>query len=85
MFFKKIENGYLTMFGEGKGGTEISEAEYISLKNVMANRPTAEPGYDYRLKEDLTWELYELPPEEDSEEATEADYQNALREMGVEV
>ncbi len=85
MFYKKVANGYITMFGEGKGATEISESEYNRLKEVMHTRPDAPSGFDYRLKEDLMWELYELPPVEESEEATEADYQAALREMGVEV
>lgn len=85
MYYKITENGYISMFGEGKGGIDISKAEYESLKSVMSKRPSAQKGYDYRLKEDLTWELYELPVEEIEAEATEADYQNALREMGVEV
>lgn len=75
MYYKIVANGYITLFGEGKGGTEISEAEYHSLKNAMATRPAAEPGYDYRLKEDLAWELYKLPeqPSEEPEPMTETE------------
>ena len=36
-----------------------------------------------RLRTDLTWETYALPEEPIEEEATEADYQAALAQMGV--
>lgn len=69
MFYKIITNGYITVIGTGNGGTEITEEEYNSLLDHICNRPEAPEGYGYRLKEDLTWELYELPiiPEEDEE------------------
>lgn len=72
MYYKITENGYISMFGEGKGGIEISKTGYESLKSVMSNRPVAQKGYDYRLKEDLTWELYELPiaSEDETDELT---------------
>lgn len=56
---------------------------YPAVMECMANRPIAPAGYDYRLKEDLTWELYELPPEPE-EEATSEDYEAALNRLGVE-
>ena len=52
----------------------------------MKSKPIAESGFDYRLKEDLTWELFELPVSEETPEdteATEADYINALEDLGV--
>ena len=61
MYFKHIENGYITMFGQGKGAVTITKEEYDVLKETVRNRPTAPDGFDYRLREDLTWELYELP------------------------
>ena len=64
-YYKNIEDGYLTAIGTGNGGTEITEEEYNSLLEHIHNRPEAEEGYGYRLKEDLTWELYELPIVED--------------------
>ena len=69
MFYKIITNGYITVIGTGNGGTEITEEEYNSLLDHIRNCPEAPEGYGYRLKEDLTWELYELPviPEEDEE------------------
>lgn len=66
-YYKIIENGYLVGIGTGVGGIKITEEEYNSLLEHIHNRPDAEEGYGYRLKEDLTWELYELPivPEEE--------------------
>lgn len=52
-------------------GNEITEAEYNRIKAIIDNRPTAPEGYGYRLTDALEWELYELPPvEESSEELT---------------
>lgn len=72
--------------GTGTGGTEIAGSEYNSILKVIHNKPTDTPqGYDYRLKIDLTWELFEFPeiPEED-EDATLDDALGALSELGVE-
>lgn len=66
-YYKIIIDGYLIAIGTGNGGIEITEDEYNSLLTHIHNCPTAEEGYGYHLKEDLTWELYELPivPEDD--------------------
>jgi len=48
--------------GVGMGGTEISEAEYNTILSVIHNKPKATETIDYRLKEDLTWEAYEVEP-----------------------
>lgn len=73
-YYKMIIDGYLVSIGNGSGGTEITETEYNNLLSVIHNKPTAPEGYDYRLKADLTWELYELPPmpEDDELSAEEA-------------
>lgn len=68
-----------------KDCTEITEAEYNTILEIIRNKPTAPDGYGYKLTDSLEWELYELPKEEVEEEATDADYQTALREMGVKV
>lgn len=67
MYYKIITNGYITVIGTGNGGIEITEEEYSFLLDHIRNCPKAPEGYGYRLKEDLTWELYELPiiPEDD--------------------
>ena len=84
-YYKIIDNVYLIAVGTGIGGTEITEAEYNNLIAVIRNKPISESGYDYRLKADLTWELYELPPvpAAEDEDANEADYLAALAELGV--
>ena len=92
-FYCSVKDGYIMSVGmisaynpEDKG--YISEERYMELVEAFQSKPEAPDGYGYHLKEDLTWELYELPPEEAGEEltaATEADYQDALRGMGVKV
>lgn len=65
-------------------GSEITESEYNIIFEIIKNKPLPPDGYDYRLTDELEWELYELPiVEESDDEATEEDYQNALAEFGV--
>lgn len=67
-------------------GEETTKAQYDEILSMLRNRPSAPEGYGCRLRADLEWEFYELPePVPEEETATEADYQSALREMGVEV
>lgn len=83
MFITK-NDGYIVAFG--KAETEEVTDEYNRLTEVMKSKPIAESGFDYRLKEDLTWELFELPVCEETPtetEATEADYISALEDLGV--
>ena len=87
MYQKNTENGYIVSIVKGVSVGNITEAEYQAIKDIIRNKPTAEQGFDYRLLEDLTWELYRLPePVSDDEdtEATEADYLASLAELGVE-
>ena len=85
-YYKIIDSSYIISVGTGTGGTEITESEYNNLLSIIHNRPTPPSGYDYKLKADtLTWELVELPPIEEDDEATESDYIEALQDLGVEV
>lgn len=81
------EGGYIYSVSSCNHGAEsnaISAAEYLEIKNIMKNTPSAPEGYGYRLKENLEWELYKLPESpEIQEEATETDYIAALAELGV--
>lgn len=61
-YYKTIESGYIISIGTGSGGEEITEQEYAEILATIRNKPTARDGYDYRLKTDLTWEEYALPP-----------------------
>lgn len=81
-YYKLIENGYCLGVGIGDVGIEITEEEYKSLLDIILNHPEVPEGCGYCLKEDLTWELCELPPI--VEEAEEADYMAALERFGVE-
>lgn len=84
-FAKTVIDGYINCICKGDvHGIEISEEEYNHITNAIHGKPTDPEGYCYRLKTDLTWELYELPPMPPVEEdATEEDYIEALNELGV--
>lgn len=60
-YYKIVDGDYLLAVGTGNGGEEITEAEYSNIVDMIRSGPTAQEGYGYRLKSDLTWELYELP------------------------
>lgn len=66
-YYKIIEDGYVLSIGTGSGGSEITKEEYEDIISVIRSAPTAESGYQYRLKADLTWELVELPPVSEDE------------------
>lgn len=71
-YFKTVTGGYIDSISTGCGGEEITEDEYNAIKTTMLLSPKATDGYDYRLKSDLTWELYELPVAEEDLTAEEA-------------
>lgn len=71
-YFKTVINGYIESISTGCGKAEITEGEYNTIKSMLAAPPTAKSGYDYRLKADLTWELYELPVVDEELTAEEA-------------
>lgn len=82
-YYKQTSNNYIIAIGTGYGGTEISEAEYNDIMAVIQSCPVAE-GKGYRLKTDLTWEAYDLPPEpepSDEDELSDAEALNVI--MGV--
>lgn len=64
-YFKNIAGEYLTSIGTGSGMVEITKEEYEHILSVILSCPTAEQGYMYKLKTDLTWEPVELPPEDE--------------------
>ena len=64
-----IENGYITSVGTGgKGGTEVSESEDNMILEAIHAKPEATGTTDYRLRDDLTWEAYEVEPPEPAED-----------------
>ena len=52
-FFKNIENGYITSVSTQHGKTEITKEEYENILLIIKTMPTADYGFEYRLKEDL--------------------------------
>ena len=60
-YFKNTEGEYLTALSTGTGMEEISQEEYEHILSVIRSAPTAEDGYKYKLKDDLTWENVEAP------------------------
>ena len=85
-YYKLIEDDYIVLISIGCGEDEITHKEYETILSVIENRPIDAPGYVYKLRTDLTWELCEVPPvPEEDMEATEEDYLDALAELGVTV
>lgn len=73
-YYVLISSGYIAAAGTGGGGTEITEAEYAEILTIIRNKPARTDTTDYRLREDLTWEAYEVePPEPEEEELTDAE------------
>ena len=67
-YYKIVENGYLPAIGTDCGGVEITEEEYNEIKAILPTKPAATETTDYRLRDDLTWEEYEIdPPDPDPE------------------
>lgn len=93
MFCKMLNNGYVYGVCVSKiaVGEEITEHEYNEILSIIHERPTTPYGYGYRLREDLTWELYELPVVEEVEQYTEeqlaamsnAELQAVMADMGI--
>lgn len=67
MYYKNVADGYITAISTGTGQIEITQDEYEYILTAIQSRPTPEPGFDYRLREDMSWELVERPIDEDPE------------------
>ena len=76
-YYKQTDDVYILAVGVGVGGMEISAAEYSEILSIIQNRPSAD-GKGYRLKTDLTWEAYDLPPEPEPSDADELSDAEAL-------
>lgn len=76
--YKCIDKGFLTCIGYGTAGEEITEAEYAEILSVIRNKPAATETTDYRLREDLTWEAYEIEPPDPDPDVDDAEALNIL-------
>ena len=72
-YYKTIDNGYILAIGTGNGGTEITESEYNEILSVIQNHPQETETIAYRLKDDLTWESYEMEPIPESDEVDDSE------------
>lgn len=63
----QTSDGYIISVTTAEQGMEtagnITAAQYAEILAVIRANPQDEDGYGYRLREDLTWERYELPPD----------------------
>ena len=76
--YANIHDGYIISVQIGGGGVPITDEEYTAIIEAINNCPEAPEGYAYRLKTDLTWELYELPPEPEPDPNAEITDSEAL-------
>ena len=60
MYQKNIKDGYIISVVRGVSVGNISEIEYNHICEIIQNKPIAEDGFDYRLREDLSWEKYKI-------------------------
>lgn len=76
-YYKQLFDNYILAIGTGHGNTEITESEYNEIMSIIQNRPQAD-GKGYRLKTDLTWEEYDLPPAPEPSDEDELSSDEAL-------
>lgn len=78
-YYKQISDNYIIAIGTGYGSEEITEAEYNELMAIIQNAPHTD-GKGYKLRTDLTWEEYDLPPVvvSDDDELSTAEAMNIL-------
>lgn len=78
-YFILVKDGHIDAIGTG-GGTEITKEKYAQIMEIIRNKPHKD-GYGYRLREDLTWEEYELPKPEEDENIDPTEIAEALEEI----
>ena len=61
-YYKQLNDGYILSVGIGLGGEKITESEYNEIMTVIHNKPQETETTGYQLKEDLTWEPYDIEP-----------------------
>lgn len=72
-YFKLVNEGYILFIGKGSYGEEITESEYNEILSVIQNHPQETETTAYRLKDDLTWEPYEIEPIPESDEVDDSE------------
>lgn len=59
-YYKQVSDGYILAIGTGLGGIGITETEYNDILSALQKKPASNDKYDYRLRDNLFWEEYEL-------------------------
>lgn len=61
-FYKIVKDGFLLCVGTcgSQCENEITEEEYLRILAVIRAKPAAPEGYEYILKDDLTWQSVEM-------------------------
>lgn len=77
-YYKQISDGYILAIGTGNGGAEITEDEYNAILDLIRTKPQATETTDYRLREDLTWEEYEVEPPDPDPDIDDAELLHIL-------
>lgn len=77
-YYKNIDEDYLQSVSIGTGQIEVTQEEFENLLSIIRAKPMDIGRKIWRLSVNLTWELYELPPEpepepSDSDELTDAE------------
>jgi hypothetical protein len=74
-FYKNVVDGYIQLVGASSGeiANQITEDEYNEILAVIQNKPARTETTDFRLKEDLTWEAYQIDPPDPDPELDEAE------------
>ena len=67
MNYYKMNGNYLQTNDTLPDAEAVTEAQYQAMLEIIRSRPEIPEGYSARLTENLTWELYPLPPEEPEE------------------
>ena len=70
-YYKYVNDGYIIMVGVGAGFTAITEKEYQTIIDAIHKKPADNEKIGYRLKEDLTYEEYEIPEMEEENDESE--------------
>ena len=69
-YYKYINAGYIIAVGIGDAGMgeEIPNSEYNQIMAIIRTKPQRTETTDYRLREDLTWEVFEVRPAPEPEQ-----------------
>ena len=77
-YFENVLDGIVVAVSMGNGSIEIPKERYDAILEAFAKKPQPTDTIDYRLREDLTWESYEIEPPDPDPDVDEAEALNIL-------